>query len=115
MKMTDALGALGALAHETRLAAFRHLVRAGRGGVPAGEIAGALGVGPTVMSFHLAELSRAGLVEARRDGRSIIYTASYARIGALLDYLIEDCCQGACGTRATTKTSKESCHEADAC
>lgn len=113
MKTDDALGALGALAQETRLETFRLLIRAGQRGLPAGEIANRLGVGPTVMSFHLTELSRAGLVESRREGRSIVYTASYARIGALLDYLIEDCCQGACGTRAANR--KETCHEADAC
>lgn len=112
MKMPEALGALGALAHETRLEAFRLLVRAGAGGLPAGAIASRLGVGATVMSFHLAELAQAGLVESRRDGRSIIYAASYRRIGALLDYLIEDCCQGACGSRAIT--TKEKCDEADA-
>ncbi len=112
MKIIEALGALGALAHETRLATFRLLVRAGPGGLPAGAIATRLGVGATVMSFHLAELAQAGLVESRRDGRSIIYAASYKRIGALLDYLIEDCCQGACGSRAIT--TKENCNEADA-
>jgi DNA-binding transcriptional ArsR family regulator len=112
MKISDALGALGALAHETRLAAFRLLVRAGADGLPAGTIASRLGVGATVMSFHLAELARAGLVEPEREGRSIIYRASYRRIGALLDYLIEDCCQGACGSRANT--TKEKSHEADA-
>jgi DNA-binding transcriptional ArsR family regulator len=112
MKMSGALAALGALAHETRLATFRLLVQSGRNGLPAGEIASRLAVGATVMSFHLAELARADLVEARREGRSIIYSASYARIGALLDYLIEDCCQGACGSRAITTT--EDGHEADA-
>jgi DNA-binding transcriptional ArsR family regulator len=111
MKITDALVALGALAHETRLATFRLLVSAGHGGLPAGEIAGRLGVAPPVMSFHLAELARAGLVESRREGRSIIYVAGYKRIGALLDYLIEDCCQGACGTRGGALT-KEKAHEA---
>ena len=110
MKLNDAIDALGALAQETRLTAFRLLVRAGPDGLPAGEVAGRLGVGATVMSFHLAELARAGLVEHRREGRSIIYSASYKRIGALLDYLIVDCCQGACGTRANT--SKETSDEA---
>ncbi len=113
MKISNALGALGALAHETRLAAFRLLVRAGADGLPAGAVASRLGVGATVMSFHLSELAQAGLVEARRDGRSIIYRASYKRIGALLDYLIEDCCQGACGARTTA--TKENCDETAAC
>lgn len=110
MKTSEALNALGALAHETRLAAFRLLVRAGSNGLPAGAIASRLAVGPTVMSFHLAELARAGLIDSHRKGRSIIYAPSYKRIGALLDYLIEDCCQGACGSRAVP--SKEKRHEA---
>jgi DNA-binding transcriptional ArsR family regulator len=112
MRISEALTALGALAQETRLAAFRLLVRAGAGGLPAGTIASRLGVGATVMSFHLAELTRAGLVEPKREGRAIIYRASYKRIGALLDYLIEDCCQGACGSRAIT--TKEKGDETDA-
>ena len=110
--MSNALSALGALAHETRLAAFRLLVRAGPNGLAAGTIASRLGVGATVMSFHLAELTQAGLVDSRRDGRSIIYAANYKRVGALLDYLIEDCCQGTCGSRANT--TKEVSHETDA-
>jgi len=109
MKMNDAILALGALAHETRLATFRLLVRAGPAGLPAGEIAGRLKVAPPVMSFHLADLAKAGLVASRREGRSIIYAARYKRIGALLDFLIEDCCQGACGTRDSA--TKETIHE----
>ena len=94
METTNAIEALGALAHDTRLTAFRVLVRAGPGGVPAGEIARALGVPAATMSFHLAHLARAGLVTATRDGRSVIYAADFAGMRGLIDYLSEDCCAG---------------------
>ncbi len=92
--MNDAIGALSALAHETRLAAFRLLVRAGPAGVPAGEIARALDIPAATMSFHLAHLARAGLSSPRRDGRSIIYAADFDGMRGLIDYLSEDCCAG---------------------
>ena len=74
--------------------AFRLLVRAGPGGVAAGEIARALGVPAATMSFHLAHLARAGLASQSRDGRSIIYAADFDRMQGLIDYLGEDCCAG---------------------
>ena len=92
MKLTVA--ALSALAHEGRLNVFRMLVRAGHGGVAAGEIARRLDVPPNSLSANLTVLSHAGLVESRREGRSIIYTAAYDRMTALLGFLMEDCCQG---------------------
>ncbi len=92
--MNDAIGALGALAHETRLTAFRLLVRAGPSGAPAGEIARVLDIPAATMSFHLAHLARAGLISPRRDGRSIIYAADFTGMRGLIDYLSEDCCAG---------------------
>ncbi len=89
-----AVAALGALAHEGRLAVFRMLVQAGADGVAAGEIARRLGVPANSLSANLTILSHAGLIESRREGRSIIYTAAYERMAALLAYLVEDCCQG---------------------
>ncbi len=74
--------------------AFRLLVRAGPVGIPAGEIARALGVPAPTMSFHLAHLARAGLVSQSRDGRSIIYAADFDGFRGLIDYLSEDCCAG---------------------
>ncbi len=94
MELNDAIGALGALAQETRLMAFRLLVRAGPAGVPAGEIARALDIPAATMSFHLAHLARAGLISPRRDGRSIIYAADFTGMRGLIDYLSEDCCAG---------------------
>lgn len=89
-----AVEALSALAHGDRLAAFRLLVRAGPGGVPSGEIAEALSIPPTRMSFHLTTLERAGLLRSWRNGRRILYAASYDDMRSLLVFLTEDCCAG---------------------
>ena len=87
--------ALGALAQEHRLATFRLLVQAGAEGMAAGALAERLGLPASSMSFHLAQLSNAGLVTQRRQSRSIIYAADYAAMGALMAYLTENCCSGA--------------------
>lgn len=94
MDMNIALKALGALSQESRLTAFRLLVRSGADGMAAGDIARALEVPHNTMSSHLAILGNAGLVASRRDGRSIIYRADYDGTRALLAFLMEDCCQG---------------------
>lgn len=94
MKPTDAILALGALAQEHRLALFRLLVQAGADGMAAGAIADALGVPNSSLSFHLAHLNRAGLIDQRRDGRSLIYSANYAAMNRLVGYLMENCCGG---------------------
>jgi ArsR family transcriptional regulator len=94
MKSRAAIDALAALAQETRLAIFRLLVREGPEGLPAGVIAERLDIPAPTMSFHLTQLSRAGLMHSRREGRSIIYAANYRGMNALLTYLTEDCCQG---------------------
>ena len=94
MKTTAALDALSALAHETRLAVFRHLVVTGPEGVAAGALATKLKLPPPTLSFHLKHLEQAGLVSARRDSRHIIYSAEYAQMRSLLAFLMEDCCRG---------------------
>lgn len=94
MKDDRAVAALSALAHADRLAAFRMLVRAGPNGVPSGEIAERLAIAPTRMSFHLATLERSGLIASHRDGRRILYAASYNDMRQLLGFLTEDCCGG---------------------
>lgn len=94
MQAEQTIRALGALAQEHRLAAFRLLVQAGAEGLPAGVLAERLGVPASSMSFHLAQLANAGLVTQRRESRSIIYSADYAVMNALMGYLTENCCGG---------------------
>lgn len=86
--------ALGALAQEHRLAAFRLLVQVSEEGMAAGAIAEKLGMASSSMSFHLAALTHAGLVRQRRQSRLIIYTADYAAMNGLMGYLTENCCGG---------------------
>jgi ArsR family transcriptional regulator, arsenate/arsenite/antimonite-responsive transcriptional repressor len=92
MDRNQALGALGALAQETRLDLFRLLVTQGPAGLPAGAIAGRLGVLPASLTFHLKELQHAGLITQRRLGRQLIYAAEYGAMTELLAYLTENCC-----------------------
>jgi len=94
METKDAVAALGALAQETRLAAFRALVEAGPAGIAAGALAAKLDVPPPTLSFHLTALANAGLIGATRDGRSIVYAADFAAMNALLGFLTESCCGG---------------------
>jgi DNA-binding transcriptional ArsR family regulator len=94
VKELEAREALGALAHPTRLAVFRLLLRAAPDSRAAGVIAEVLGMAPATLSFHLAQLRRAGLIVARRESRSIMYAANDGTMRHLLGYLMEDCCQG---------------------
>ena len=94
MELKNAVTSLSALAHSGRLSVFRLLVQAGREGVAAGEIARHLDVPPNTLSSNLNILSHADLIESRRDGRSIIYTARYANMTELLEFLMQDCCDG---------------------
>ena len=89
-----AITRLSALAQDSRLAVFRLLVKAGRGGMAAGEVARALDIPANTLSAQFSVLAHAGLVTSRRDGRSIIYTAEFDAMSDLLVYLVEDCCQG---------------------
>jgi ArsR family transcriptional regulator len=93
-KLVRAVEALSALAHEGRLAIFRLLVRAGHGGLAAGEVSRKLDMLPNTLSANLTVLANAGLVSSRRDGRSVIYSADYERMTGLLSFLMEDCCNG---------------------
>ncbi len=105
MDKLDALTALSALAHETRLDIFRLLVQAGEPGMAAGKIGEQLGLPSATLAFHLKELKHAGLVTFTREGRSLIYAAVYPTMNGLLAYLTENCCQGhptACGLPAAS-------------
>lgn len=94
MEIEPVIVALAALAQSTRLDVFRLLVKHEPGGLPAGEVARVLAVPQNTMSAHLAVLSRAGLVTARRTGRSIVYRADLARLQAVMSFLLTDCCDG---------------------
>src|SRR5436189_5253419 len=94
MKKPEALAGLSALAQENRLDTYRLLVQAGPNGMPAGEVAAALGLPPNTLSFHFDRLRQAGLVTVRRNGRSMIYAARYDTMNALLGYLTDNCCSG---------------------
>jgi ArsR family transcriptional regulator, arsenate/arsenite/antimonite-responsive transcriptional repressor len=90
----EAVRALSALAQAQRLRAFRALVVAGEAGLTAGALAQALDIAPSALSFHLKELSHAGLVTGEPQGRFVIYRAAFEHMTALLAYLTEHCCQG---------------------
>ncbi len=94
MDSIAAIKRLSALAQDSRLAVFRLLIKAGREGLAAGEVARALEITPNTLSAQLTILANAGLVTSRRDGRSIIYAADFEGMSDLLVYLMEDCCQG---------------------
>jgi ArsR family transcriptional regulator len=87
-----AVASLAALAQESRLTIYRHLVEAGPTGLAVGEIGAAVRVAPATLSFHLKELFHAGLVTTRQEGRFIYYSANYTRMNTLLGYLTENCC-----------------------
>ncbi len=94
MELITASDCLAALGHETRLAIFRLLVQAGREGVNAGPIGERLSIAPATLSFHLAHLSRVGLIKGRQEGRFIFYAAEYPTMDELIAFLTANCCQG---------------------
>ncbi len=108
MESLPVIKALGALAQEHRLAAFRLLVQAGAGGMSAGSLADALGVPNSSLSFHLAQLTNAGLIIQQRRSRSLIYSADYAAMNGLVGYLMENCCGGGiCAPASNCLTQEE--------
>jgi ArsR family transcriptional regulator, arsenate/arsenite/antimonite-responsive transcriptional repressor len=92
MKTSHVIDALGALAHEHRLAIFRLLIERGPVGLPAGRIAEKIGLVPSSLTFHLQNLQRAGLIAQRRESRQLIYSADFTAMNALVGYLTENCC-----------------------
>lgn len=110
MEKTAAIGALAALAQDSRLEIFRLLIQAGPEGRPVGHIAERLGLPSPTLSFHLSQLKRARLVSCRRNGRSLIYAADFEAMGALMAYLTENCCGGSpanCGFGSAAARSPE--------
>ena len=98
MEKSNAVAALAALAQDSRLDVYRLLVRAGPGGLPAGQVAEKLKLAPNTLTFHFDRLRAAGLVTVQREGRSMIYAAQYDTMNALIGYLTENCCKGAVDT-----------------
>lgn len=110
MESTAVVRALGALAQEHRLAAYRLLVQAGPDGLAAGTLAEALEIAPSSLSFHIAQLANAGLVTQRRNGRSILYAADYAAMSGLMGFLTENCCGGSvCAPAELVRQTPECC------
>ncbi|WP_373889313.1 ArsR/SmtB family transcription factor [Massilia sp. TS11] len=94
MELKEAAQVLAALAQESRLAVYRLLVQAGPAGMAASKIAEACAISPSSLSFHLKELSHAGLLQSRQAGRFVIYSADFARMNGLMAFLTENCCGG---------------------
>ncbi len=92
MNAKQVVAALGAIAHDHRLAIYRLLIEKGPAGLPAGEVAERLAMPPSSLTFHLQQMLHAGLVTQRRLGRQIIYAADYAAMNGLVSYLTENCC-----------------------
>jgi DNA-binding transcriptional ArsR family regulator len=108
MDTKTVLGALAALAQESRLAVFRLLVQAGPPGLAASRIAEHLDIAPSSLSFHLKELSHAGLLVAKPEGRFVIYSANIDTMNGLIGFLTENCCNGVpCGPAATCTPSAQ--------
>lgn len=107
MKTPQVIEALGALAHEHRLKAYRLLVEQGPQGLPAGTIAERVRLLPSSLTFHLQALHRAGLILKRREGRQLFYSADFGAMNSLVGYLTENCC-AASGEACCTSECKPS-------
>lgn len=94
MDIQEALIVFDALSQETRLQAFRLLVQAGATGLAAGELSRGLGIPHNTLSFHLNHLSNADVVNSRKEGRSVIYSANFETMNGLIGFLVKDCCRG---------------------
>lgn len=94
MEINNVISALSALAQESRLAVFRLLVQAGPQGIVASKIGEQLGIPPSSLSFHLKELTHAGMITPKQDGRFVIYSANFSTMNALVSFLTENCCDG---------------------
>lgn len=106
METSNALVALAALAQETRLAVYRLLLEHAPDGLPAGQVAEALQLAPASLSFHLKELSRAGLVGATQEGRFVWYRADIDAMKGLVAYLTENCCKSGVACVVTRKAAR---------
>ena len=105
MEEGHALAGFSALSDPSRLQILRFLVDRGPEGVAAGDIAREIGASPSRASFHLAALSRAGLVSSRRQGRGVIYSAELSTMGQLMRWFVDDCCRGDSRVREAAKSA----------
>jgi DNA-binding transcriptional ArsR family regulator len=108
MKSTAVIQALSALAHPSRLDVFRLLVKRGPEGYVPSDLAERLGIPSPTLSFHLKELAQAGLIESRRDGRFLYYSASMEHMNTLVAFLTENCCSLGSSNSASCKPSAAS-------
>ena len=92
MDILEAISIFDTLSQETRLNAFRQLVKSGEGGIAAGQLSEKLNVPQNTMSFHLSHLSNSGIVKSRKEGRSVIYSANFEVMHGLIKFMVEDCC-----------------------
>jgi DNA-binding transcriptional ArsR family regulator len=116
MQNKDAVAAMSALAHESRLSLFRHLVEAGPAGDTPGNIAAKLGIAPSTLSFHLKELANAHLVTSRASSRYLVYSVDFERMAALMTYLTQNCCRGMpAECLSTVETALSRCPPSSSC
>jgi ArsR family transcriptional regulator, arsenate/arsenite/antimonite-responsive transcriptional repressor len=106
MRVNKVIDALGALAHEHRLAIFRLLVQRGPEGLAAGHIAERVGLVPSSLTFHLQNLRRAGLINQQRESRQLIYSADFDAMNGLVAYLTENCCAGSAACAPDCKPAR---------
>jgi ArsR family transcriptional regulator, arsenate/arsenite/antimonite-responsive transcriptional repressor len=113
MKSLEVIGALGALAHEHRLAIYRLLVQRGPEGLSAGNIGRRVGLVPSSLTFHLQNLQRAGLITQRRESRQLFYSVDFDVMNGVVGYLTENCCgnsssecSASCAPAAPVKVTK---------
>ena len=107
METLTAAELFAALGHESRLAVFRLLIEAGPDGLNASAIGEALGMAPATLSFHLAHLSRVGLIQGERESRFIHYSANYGAMDDLIAFLTRNCCEGTCLPQTVTCDTTE--------
>lgn len=106
MELTKATHKLESLSQETRLKAFRLLVKAGGAGVAAGEISKKLKVPANTLSFHLSHLTNADLIVSKKSGRSVIYSANFEEVESLIKFLLEKCCTDSDHVSCMTQSTK---------
>jgi ArsR family transcriptional regulator, arsenate/arsenite/antimonite-responsive transcriptional repressor len=106
MAAESAVSMFAALAQETRLQAYQYLVKAGPEGLPAGSLSELLAIPHNTLSFHLSHLSKAGVVDSRKEGRSIIYMANYKAVKNLIGFMVQDCCHA---DNASFRKGKNGC------